>query len=122
MDTIDVIEKNHAYQNVLTVGSGLSFDEGEQVRQVNATFTINGEVVKYDEPNGKLYVAHSAATDGEYHDWTTTAALEGLTNSESVTPTQVGEDLQDGAQNSDFDTIGDGFVDFSESNPFGDTQ
>jgi len=121
VDTIDVVEKNHAYQNVLTIGTGYTFDEGEAVRQVNATFTLNGEVVKYDEPEGKLYVAHSGATDGEYHDWTTTAAVEGLTNGESVTPTQVGEDLQESTQNADFDTIGDAFVDFSEGNPFGDT-
>tara|TARA_S200002703_G_scaffold156915_1_gene163555 strand:+ start:5675 stop:6538 length:864 start_codon:yes stop_codon:yes gene_type:complete len=118
IEEIDNLESLHAYHTKLTVGSGLVFDVGEELHQGN----MRGEVAIYDEPAGILYVAHSGSTTGEFAEWVTTSAVVGQTNNTSVTPTLIGEDLQDGAQNSDFDTIGDAFVDFSESNPFGDPQ
>jgi hypothetical protein len=118
IEEIDEVESLHAYHTKLTVGSGLTFDVGEEIRQGD----MRGEVAIYDDPTGILYVAHSGSTTGDYAEWTTTSAIVGQTNNTSVTPTAIGEDLQDGAQNSDFDTVGDGFLDFSESNPFGDPQ
>jgi hypothetical protein len=118
IEEIDEVESLHAYHTKLTVGSGLTFDVGEEIRQGD----MRGEVAIYDDPTGILYVVHSGSTTGDYAEWTTTSAIVGQTNNTSVTPTVIGEDLQDGAQNSDFDTVGDGFLDFSESNPFGDPQ
>lgn len=115
---INEIEEIQAYHTKLTVGTGLTFDIGEQIHQGD----MRGEVAIYDGVAGILYVAHSGSTTGEYADWNTTENIVGQTNNTTVIPTAVGEDLQDGAMNADFDTIGDGFLDFSEANPFGDPQ
>ena len=120
---IDVVETIHAYQTILNMPSGqYTFDMNEEVRQANGDYTMVGEVVDYLDSDLKLYVAHSGATDGLYHTWTTTAAVVGQTNNSQFTPVSVEEEEQEGAQNTQFDTIGDGFIDFSESNPFGDPQ
>ena len=119
---IDSIEGNHAYTTTFTVGTGLDWIINEEVRQTNTDYTMVGEVVKYDGVNGIVHIGHSGATDGAYHTWTLTAPLVGQESNVSVTPTAQGEDLQDGAMNSDFDTIGDAIIDFTESNPFGDPQ
>lgn len=121
---IDTIESNHAYQTVLTVPAGsYTFDINEELRQDNSSYTMGGEVVKWDAGELKLYVAHIggiADSDGAYHTWTTTAAVVGQTNSSSFTPTGVNEQLDEAAQNDVFDVTADLFIDFSESNPFGD--
>lgn len=124
VETIDSVESIHAYQTILTFSSITGdFEVGEGITQVNSEYTIKGEVVDTDFSDSnalKVYVAHTGATDGEYHTWTTSNAITGDNSGASGTPTLVGEDLQDGAQNDAFDTIGDSFVDFSEQNPFGD--
>ena len=98
----------------------ITFDDNEEVQQNNTTYTMVGEVVGHDDSDGILFVAHGGATDGEYHTWTTSNPVVGQTNNVSVTPTSIGEDLQDGAQNEYFDSEATDFIDFTESNPFGD--
>ena len=125
VEAIDNVEVAHAYQTILTMPSGTyDFDVGETVTQVNTSYTIVGEVARYDADALKLYVAHSGATDGTYHTWSTSAPVEGADNESSFTPTAVDEDIQEGAMNDNFDTTAQGgdidFIDFSESNPFGD--
>ena len=108
----------------INIPTGVTFEIGEEVQQNNGTYTMVGEVQDHDDANGILYLIHSGATDGEYHDWSNTSTLVGQTTGTSVAPTgtPVTHDLQDGAMNDDFDTIGDGFLDFSENNPFGDPE
>ena len=113
-----------AYAAKISIPTGVTFEIGEEIQQNNGTYTMVGEVGDHDDSNGLLYLIHSGATDGEFHNWTTTANIVGQSSGTSVTPSgsPVVQDLQDGAMNSDFDTIGDGFLDFSESNPFGDPE
>jgi hypothetical protein len=119
--TVDSAGRGYASAPTVTIAKPpLTFDDNEEVQQNNTTYTMVGEVVSHDDSDGILYVAHGGATDGEYHTWTTTNPVVGQTNNVSVTPTSVGEDLQDGAQNEYFETEGTEFIDFTESNPFGD--
>jgi hypothetical protein len=129
VDSIDNVEGDHAYQTMFTFPSVTgAFAFNETVTQTNDSFTLSGEIVRIDNSNPsakKIYVAHTGgASDGEYHEWTTTAPMIGSTSGASGTPNAVGEDLQDGAMNTAFDTTTQGgeidFMDFSESNPFGD--
>ena len=69
-------------------------------------------------------VAHQGAMDGLYHTWSTSAPITGAISGASGTPFLTTGDssemLAAGAQNDDFNDIGDSFIDFTESNPFGD--
>ena len=128
VESIDNVEAAHAYQTLITFSSVAgAFVWGENVSQTNELgSTITGEVVRIDNSNAnapKIYVAHSGGT-GEYQPWNTASPVVGESSGASGTPTSIGEDLQDGAMNSNFDTVSQGgeidFIDFSESNPFGD--
>lgn len=129
VESIDNVESAHAFQTVFTFPEITgAFVFNETVTQVNGSFTLTGEVVNIDNSNPsekKIYVAHTGgASDGEYHDWSTNAPIVGSTSGATGTPSVIGEDLQDGAMNDAFDTTLQGgtidFIDFSESNPFGD--
>ena len=68
---------------------------------------------------------HSGATDGLYHTWSTSHQLSAPTNLSFATPSSVTENLDDispSNQNKTFDDFESDFLDFSESNPFGDMQ
>jgi|DEB0MinimDraft_4_1074332.scaffolds.fasta_scaffold04290_3 hypothetical protein len=129
VESVDNVEGAHAYQTILTFSSTSGdFVFNENVSQTIGDYTITGEVVNInnsDPESKKIYVAHTGgAGDGEYHGWTTTAPVVGATSGANGTPISVGEDLQDGAMNDSFNTTLEGgdidFIDFSESNPFGD--
>ena len=121
---IDDVEEVHAYQTILTFSTITgAFEIGEEVTQNNTDYTMKGEVVKVDLSNSaakKVYISHAGATDGDYHEFTLSATITGSNTGATGTPTAIGEDLQDGAMNDDFDNIGDGLVDWSEKNPFGE--
>lgn len=128
VEAIDSVEAAHAYQTILTFSSiSGAFAFNENVSQTNSDGnTITGEVVNIDNSDAaalKIFVGHSGGT-GEYQPWTTDAVVTGATSGATGTPISVGEDLQDGAMNDSFDTTAQGgdidFMDFSESNPFGD--
>jgi len=127
---IDNVETEHAYQSVL-IFDQTAFTEpyityviGEKITQINSTFTMNGEITDIDasDPTSyKVYVTHGGATDGAYHSWSTTLNVTGLTSDLVATPTSLGSEvLQEEAQNVIFDDVSSSFIDFSESNPFGD--
>tara|TARA_R110002153_G_scaffold101711_8_gene237945 strand:- start:1858 stop:2733 length:876 start_codon:yes stop_codon:yes gene_type:complete len=118
---IDNVETLHSYQTILSIPAGTyDFEMNEEVRQDNTSFTMVGEVTDFNDSDMLLYVSHSGATDGEYHEWTTTGLVVGQVNNSSFIPSLINENLQEESQNTDFDVVGDGFIDFSEDNPFGD--
>jgi len=96
--------------------------------------TISGEMVKFEgalyESDGsgnevltspaKLYLANVGADDGLYH--TFTAGALNLSTGSLIYATASSENMPDidNQQNDAFETSGDDFLDFSESNPFGE--
>lgn len=103
----------------------IDFTVGETVNQTLSDGVIMaGEVLKWSDSDKKLHVAHSGASDGKYHSWTTNIAVTGASSAATGSVTAVTEDNQisENEQNDAFDTIGDSFLDFTESNPFGDPQ
>jgi len=127
---IDAIETVHAYTTTLIFDettfsiAGSKFEIGEEISQVNATFTMKGEIANIDASvpgTYKVYVAHGGGSDGLYHSWAASLPVVGQTSGISETPTSVaGENLEVDNQNAIFDTVATDFIDFSESNPFGD--
>lgn len=134
VDVIDNIERQGAYQYTLTLDSASYYTlPGQTVSQTLSNgATISGEVIRYSDSDGILYVGHVGADDGLYHNFyvtdsaATKLTISGRTNlaigDSDLTITAVSEvnTISENEQNTDFGTFGDDFLDFSESNPFGD--
>lgn len=127
---IDEIENVNSQQTVLTfdkssiTGGNGTFDFNELVRQVNTSFTIEGEVANIDNADSdqyKVYIKHKGTTNGTFGTFTTNSPVLGLSSSATGTPFSVGEpELEASVQNEYFDSDATNILDFSESNPFGD--
>ena len=85
---------------------------------------MKGEVTFWSDSGNELRLAHVGATDGKFHEFTTNALVVGQTSSGAATPTLVEQlqEIQEEAQNVIFDSFESDFLDFSESNPFGDIE
>ena len=129
MDTgvtnIDDLEKDYAYTysllldsagtgaNFFTVGENVSMDIGEGV-------TMSGEVSEWLDLTRTLNLTHVGADDGKFHTFVSGQLITGKNGSIRVGGISEVNQISQDEQNSDFENISDGFLDFSESNPFGD--
>ena len=132
IDAIDNIERDYAYEYLLTLDSaGGGFTIGETVNQTLSTgIVMSGEVSAWSDSDNVLKLIHIGADDGNYHEFVSGRVVVGTTNLDlggtkaNALVNSVTEDNQisENEQNSDFSTISDDFLDFSESNPFGDPE
>lgn len=122
IEEIDDIEEFGTFQYVLTLDSAPAYERGETITQVDSDYTLSGEVVRWDAPARKLYLAHVGSTDGNYKTFQTGVVITGSTSGAAASPTLVEElqNIQLESQNDAFSTEGLNFIDFSENNPFGD--
>jgi len=123
--SIDVVESEGAFQYKLTLDSaGGGYTIGETVIQSGGTYNMKGEVTFWSDSGNELRLAHVGATDGNFHEFTTNALVVGQTSNGLATPTLVEQlqEIQEDAQNAIFDSFESDFLDFSESNPFGDIE
>lgn len=123
---IDSIEAEGAFQYEFTMpsedlGRDIYYGIGETVQQAFDNYVIEGEVTSWNHDTRMLKVAHTRASDGQWHDWSTTKEITGehaslipVTEEENITK------IQPDAQNKMFNDFANDFVDFTESNPFGD--
>ena len=125
VDTIQDIEQEGSFKYNLSVDSGGGrFIVGETVTQVFDTYQMKGEVAFASDSGNTLHLIHSGATDGLFHEWTTTKSIIGDQSQHVVTPTSINQinDILNDNQNKTFDDFESDFLDFTESNPFGDMQ
>ena len=139
VDVIDAVERSYAYEYQLTLDSAsLGWTVGEIVNQTLSTgVVISAEVSKFSDSDNVLHLIHVGADDGNYHTFVTgrqvvgtldkdSAALitDPLYSISSVTAVTELNQLAENEKNDFFDTTQTdlGFLDFSESNPFGDPQ
>ena len=122
---IDAIESEGSFQYELVMpandGSGSYYTVGENVQQVFDDYILNGEVSSWNAETRLLKIAHTGGTDGKYHEWDTDRPVVG--ENASMTPVSQDEgtnEIQVDAQNKVFNDWEGDFLDFSESNPFGD--
>lgn len=129
MDTgiinIDDIEQDYAYTYSLlldSVGVGPQhFSIGENVTMTIADGVImTGEVNQWLDLTKTLRLSHVGADDGKFHTFTAGQLITGSNGSIRVSSITEENQIAENEQNDDFETISDGFLDFSESNPFGD--
>ena len=134
INNIVVNRKGNYYTSVPAVSitaqlNNISFEKGDTAVQTLSDGTvISGEVVKYSDSDNKLHLINIKTSDGKFH-----APVQGIdvykdsANSPffatalSVTLQSEGIDkTKDIEQNAQFDSAETKFLDFSESNPFGD--
>lgn len=100
----------------------ISFTVGNTAKQTLSTgVAIKGEIAAWSDSDNVLSLIHVGADDGKFHLPTTTI---GIIDSDSQTGGIVqavveANNISANEQNNYFDTLTD-FLDFSESNPFGD--
>jgi len=143
VDSIDTATAKAAYQLPIdvTISGGNHFEVGEIVEQTltpasgsTAAVKVFGEVQQRTKPSdilSKLWISNigtSGSTDAK--DFTVGGTLTGLTSTYTGTIATIYSDLtnttgtswaaDEESQNIDFELDADGFIDFSEANPFGD--
>lgn len=123
---IDDIERDYAYTYILTLDSdSKTIEIGQTATQTLTDGTLMaGEVSKWSDSDNKLHLIHVGASDGKYHTFTTgTIVLSGdyrLDSNYTVSAITEDNKISENEQNTDFQTIGADFLDFTENNPFGD--
>ena len=125
----------------ITITGGNHFEVGETIEQVlvaadgdTPAVKVFGEVqqrTKSSDISSKIFVSNIGASGTTTaKDFTVGGTITGLTSGYTGTIATIYSDLTDttgqawatdeAAQNIDFELDADGFIDFSESNPFGD--
>ena len=123
---IDDIERDYAYTYILTLDSdSKTIEIGQTATQTLTDGTLMvGEVSKWSDSDNKLHLIHVGASDGKYHTFTAgTIVLSGDHRVDSnYTVSAIAEDnkISENEQNTDFQTDALNFLDFTETNPFGD--
>ena len=90
-----------------------------EIGNLNIVLSNGGNIISQD--NSSIV---SQGSKQQYRTWSTnnpvTGSISGASGIPLLTTGDSAEILPAGAQNEDFDDIGDSFIDFTESNPFGD--
>ncbi len=134
---LDGIEKEHGYQERIQIGTVASgpFQLGERIKYISvaaagSVVEVNISAQLLSKDGNFITVNQIETSDGKYHQFAVGNSLVGITSGATAPITAIFDvansstdstfltDL--GARNFNFETEGDGIIDFSESNPFGD--
>ena len=128
VDDIQDIEEKYAYEFLLQLDSGAAFTVGDNIKQsLTSGVTLTGEISRYSDSDKIMGVINFGGDDGIFHLPTTDVAVFHPTNTfirSRVLSVTENNQLSENEQNDAFETTTTdlGFLDFSESNPFGDPQ
>jgi len=104
-------------------GTEGAYITGETVTQAGEGFEMRGEVTYWNSETLVLRVAHSGASDGKFHNWVDGRPVVGEYAAyypKAVIENDSIDSLPSLDQKTVFDNFAEDFLDFSESNPFGD--
>jgi len=127
---VNSIQSDFGYRVSLTMdsdGTTNGYTIGENVTQVFTSGAIlTGEVAAWSDSDKILHLVNFGADDGAFHLPVVGRSVFGTSSFNVATPSAVAESLEQNKteQNSVFETTNDvmSFLDFSETNPFGDVQ
>ena len=130
IDGANAIQSDFGYRVSLTMdsdGTTGGYTIGESVTQTFTDGTIlTGEVAAWSDSDNILHLVNFGADDGAFHLPVTGRSVLGALSANIATPSAVAEELKQNKneQNDTFETTNDvmSFLDFSETNPFGDVQ
>jgi hypothetical protein len=124
VQVIDDIADKHAFEYRLLIDSASKgWDIGDTITQTLSTGVImSGEISYRNDSDLTLGVIHSGANDGLYHTWVSGRPVYSDSSVANVVTVTENNQLSENEKNTFFDTTQTdlGFLDFSESNPFGD--
>lgn len=119
----DVDNVGYTLSLTLKDSADINFVVGNSISQgISSTTSITGNIVSYSDNTNKLVIDNLGSTDGEFRlpvvgKFIKSIDVDGNTLTRQVKA--VEESLPITSQNEYFETLTD-FLDFSESNPFGD--
>lgn len=124
---IDQVEEESAFQYELIM-EGVSEENkeqhyaiGEVVTQTFTDYIMEGEVTYWNSETRLLKLAHNGSSDGEERLWLDTMPIRGdWAELTPVSATDGINEIQPLSQNQIFDDFANDFIDFTETNPFGD--
>lgn len=125
LEDIDVLETTgFTLSLTLQDSADVSFVVGNTLTQLTSSgVTITGEIVDYNDSDNTISLAHIGSDDSNFHMFTTgtvtsqDADYNTLTRTVTIVNESVGQVMAD---NDDFSLEQSSFLDFSESNPFGE--
>ena len=129
VDAIDSFETQYATQTTLTLGTGSgTYEVGEDVTQTNGSVTVTGEVSSIG--TNSINISSQVASDGTntlfaITNGSTPGNIIGAKSSASYAIIALDgfnalDDNDPYADNADFESVGNNFIDFTETNPFGE--
>ena len=134
IDEIDEVQNDYSYTYLVTTDSSSVQDPTNQNWQALQTLSdgtiVSGEVLAYSDSDNIWHIGNVGADDGKYHSFTTgTLVLRSgrvdylgdyLDSSFTITSVTEQNNVAQNEQNDDFSDFGDDFLDFTETNPFGE--
>lgn len=125
LEAIDILETTgFTLSLTLQDSADVSFVVGNTLTQLTSGgVTITGEIVYYNDSDNTISLAHIGSDDSNFHMFTTgtvtsqDADYNTLTRTVTIVNESVGQVMAD---NDDFSLEQSSFLDFSESNPFGE--
>lgn len=127
VEEIQDIEKNHAYTYLLKIqGADINnrkpIEVGTTITQNQSGILVTAEVAKYSDSDGTMHAVNLGSSDGTFKLFLadSTVTVDSSTNIHTLQTVSELNKLSENEQNTDFGSFGDDFLDFSESNPFGD--
>lgn len=127
IEEIQDIEKDHGYTYLLKIqGADVlnrkPIEVGTTITQNQSGILVTAEVAKYSDSDGTVHAINLASSDATFKLFQadSTVTVDSATNIHTLQTVSELNKLSENEQNTDFGTFGDDFLDFSESNPFGD--
>jgi hypothetical protein len=127
VEVLDSIEKTgYLVKLTLQDSSAKGFIIGNTASQTLASgIIVSGDIVDYNDSDNIISIAHMGSDDSDFHEFVTSRVITSADSDGNIIRrrvTAVNEQLNaPGAQNEDFNDE-DGFIDFTESNPFGNLE
>lgn len=102
--------------------SSNNIKEGGVITQNVSGNTVTAEVAHYSDSDGIIHAIHLSSADGTFALFQADSDITVDSANNIYTLSAVAEEntISENEQNTDFGSFGDDFLDFSESNPFGD--
>ena len=127
IEEIQDIETDYGYTYLLKIlGADINnrkpIVDGTIVTQNQSGVLVTAEVAKYSDSDGTIHAINLSSSDGTFKLFQADSSItvDSANNVFTIQTVTELNKLSENEQNTDFGTFGDDFLDFSESNPFGD--
>ena len=124
---IDKIEADYSYTYVLTVDHDSPLSINDRIGLIaTQTFgsgvVMQGEISKWSDSDNKVHLIHAGADDGKFHNFVSGGTLRIQDSDFTISAVAEDNKIASNEQSLDFSTQSTDFLDFTETNPFGDPE